>query len=117
MKPSEQRLSEARHQHTEAIVARHLSELFQRLPMLAGFWLRPDLDVAEVSVFTWPGYTPGGELYEEVMRSLVAALSLRTLATADPLLSRQRSGRMAPWLDQVAVVAVAAGCKQRVRRT
>ena len=32
MKPSEQRLSEARRQHTEAIVARHVHELFQRLP-------------------------------------------------------------------------------------
>jgi hypothetical protein len=71
MKPSEQHLSEARRQHTEAIVARHLDELFRRLPMLSGFWLRPDLDVAEVSVFTWPGYTPGPELYEEVMQSLV----------------------------------------------
>jgi hypothetical protein len=71
MKPSEQRQSEARHQHTEAIVARHLAELFQRLPMLAGFWLRPDLEVAELSVSTWPGYTAGQELYEEVMQSLV----------------------------------------------
>ena len=30
----EQRLREARRQHTEAIVARHLQQLFQRLPML-----------------------------------------------------------------------------------
>ena len=44
MKPSEQRLSEARRQHTEAIVAQHVHELFQRLPMLSGFWLRPDLE-------------------------------------------------------------------------
>jgi hypothetical protein len=71
MKPSEQSLSEARRQHTEAIVARHLSELFQRLPMLAGFCLRPDLEVAELSVFTWPGYTASRDLYEEVMQSLV----------------------------------------------
>jgi hypothetical protein len=71
MKPSEQRLSEARRQHTEAIVARHLSELFQRLPMLAGFWLRPDLELEELSVFTWPGYTAGRELYDEVIHSLV----------------------------------------------
>jgi hypothetical protein len=70
MKPSEQRLSEARRQHTEAIVERHLSELFQRLPMLAGFWLRPDLELDELSVFTWPGYTAGQDFYEEVMRSL-----------------------------------------------
>jgi hypothetical protein len=39
--------------------------------MLSGFWLRPDLKVAELSVFTWPGYTAGRELYEEVMQSLV----------------------------------------------
>jgi hypothetical protein len=70
MKPSEQCLSEARRQHTEAIVARHLSELFQRLPMLAGFCLRPDLEVAELSVSTWPGYSAGQDLYEEVMQSL-----------------------------------------------
>ncbi len=59
MKPSEQCLNEARRQRTEAIVARHVYELFQRLPMLSGFWLRPDLEVAELSVFTWPGYTAG----------------------------------------------------------
>ena len=70
MKPSEQRLSEARRQHTEAIVAQHIHQLFQRLPMLSGFWLQPDLDVAELSVFSWPGYTAGPELYEEVTQSL-----------------------------------------------
>ena len=59
MKISEQRMNEARRQHTEAIVARHMDELFQRLPMLSGFWLRPDLEVAELSIFTWPGYTAG----------------------------------------------------------
>ena len=37
MKPSEQRLTEARRQHIEAIVARHVRELFKRLPMLSGF--------------------------------------------------------------------------------
>ena len=71
MKSSEQRLSEARRQHTEAIVARHVCQLFRRLPMLSGFWLRPDLKVAELSVFTWPGYAAGQDLYEEVMQSLV----------------------------------------------
>ena len=70
MKPSEQGLSEARRDHTEAIVARHMHELFKRLPMLSGFWLRPDLEVAELSVFTWPGYTAGRDLYEAVMQSL-----------------------------------------------
>lgn len=71
MKTSEQGQSEARRQHTEAIVERHLHELFQRLPMLCGFWLQPNLDLAEVAVFTWPGDIPGRELYDEVMQSLV----------------------------------------------
>jgi hypothetical protein len=71
MKPSEQRLNEARRQRTEAIVTQHVYELFQRLPILCGFWLRPDLEVAELSVFTWQGYTAGPGLYEEVMQWLI----------------------------------------------
>ena len=71
MNPSEQRLSEARRQHTEAIVARHVHELFERLPMLSGFWLQPDLEVVELSVFIWPGWTAGADLCDEVMQSLV----------------------------------------------
>ena len=71
MNHSEQRPSEARRQHTEAIIAQHVHQLFQRLPMLSGFWLRPDLKVAELSVFSWPGYTDGGDLYEKVTQSLV----------------------------------------------
>lgn len=71
MKPSEQRLSEVCRQHTEAVVSRHVHELFKRLPMLSGFWLPPDFEVAELSVFTCPGYTAGVDLYEEVMQSLL----------------------------------------------
>jgi hypothetical protein len=71
MNHSEQRLGEARRQHNEAIVARHVHQLFRRLPMLFGFWVRPDLKVAELSVFTWPGYTAGRQLYDEVMDSLI----------------------------------------------
>ena len=71
MKPSEQRLSEVRRRHAEAIIAQHMHQLFRRLPMLSGFWLGPDLNVAELSVFTWAGYTAGQDLYEEVMQSLV----------------------------------------------
>jgi hypothetical protein len=71
MKPSEQRLNEARRQQTEAVVARHVQELFKRLPMLSGFWLRFDFKVTELSVFTWPGYTAGSDLYDQVTESLV----------------------------------------------
>ncbi len=70
MNHSEQRLSEARRQHNEAVVTRHLHQLFRRLPMLSGFWLHPDLKVAKV-VFTWPGYTAGHDLYDQVTESLV----------------------------------------------
>ncbi len=70
MNHTEQRLSEARRQHNEALGARHLHRLFQRLPMLSGFWLHPDLKVAEV-VFTWAGYTAGRDLYDQVTESLV----------------------------------------------
>ena len=63
MKPAEQRLSEARRHHTEAIITQQVHQLFQRLPMLSGFWLRPDLKVTELSVFTRPGYTAGQDLY------------------------------------------------------
>ncbi len=55
MKPSEQHLSEVCRRHTEAVVARHVHELFKRLPILSGFWLRPDLKVAELSVFYLAG--------------------------------------------------------------
>ena len=55
---------------TEAIVAQHVHRLFKRLPMLSGFWLRVDLEVAELSVFTWPGFMPAADLREAVTQSL-----------------------------------------------
>jgi hypothetical protein len=70
MNHSEQRLVEAQRQHTEAIVTRYLHQLFQRLPMLSGFWLHPDYHLAEV-VFTSTGCTNGHELYDQVTVSLV----------------------------------------------
>ena len=76
MKISEERLNETRRQRTEAIVATHMDDLFRRLPMLSGFWLRPDLEVAELSV-SWPGCTAGAELYDEVMQSLVDLAEVR----------------------------------------
>ena len=70
MKHSEQSLGEARRQYNEATVARHLHQLFRRLPMLSGFWLHHDLKVGEV-VFRWTGYTAGRGLYDQVTDSLV----------------------------------------------
>jgi hypothetical protein len=91
MKPSEQRASEASRQHNEAIIAQHVHQLFQRLPMLSGFWLRPDLEVAELSVFTSPGYSAGQDLYEEVMQSLVELAGERPEAL--PLMSGRTFAR------------------------
>ena len=71
MKTSGQREMEARRQHSEAIVARHVNELFRRLPMLSGFWLAPNLELGELSIFSWPGYTAGPELLEEARQALV----------------------------------------------
>ena len=48
-----------------------MGRLFRRLPMLSGFWLRPDLKVIELAIFTWPGYTAGCDLYDQVTESLV----------------------------------------------
>jgi hypothetical protein len=71
MKPFEQRMSEPRRQRVETIVARHVHQLFQRLPMLSGFWLQPELEAPELSVCTWRDHTDGRDLYEEVLQSLV----------------------------------------------
>jgi len=71
MKISKPSLNDQRCQHTEAIVTRHVHELFRRLPMLAGFWLRPDLKMgAELSVFDCSGFAAGRDLCELVMQSL-----------------------------------------------
>ena len=50
MNQSEQSQSEARRRYNETIVARHLQQLFRRFPMLSGFWLDPNLEVAEVVI-------------------------------------------------------------------
>jgi hypothetical protein len=71
MKSSEQRLQAIERKGAEEIVENHVAALFGRLPMLCGFVLAHDLEVAEVTVHTWPGYTAGEDLYEELMQALV----------------------------------------------
>ncbi|HSA88976.1 MAG TPA: hypothetical protein VLF42_03660 [Burkholderiales bacterium] len=70
MKASENRLGEERRERTEAIVEEHVDALFRRVPMLSGFSLRQDLGFADVAVQTWPGYSAGAELYEELVETL-----------------------------------------------
>jgi hypothetical protein len=70
MKPSQNRLRETSRQRSEAIVERHVHALFRRMPMLCGFSMRHDLEVTDVAVYTWPGYTAGEDLYEDLIRAL-----------------------------------------------
>ena len=71
MKTSEQRSQNFEGKPTEEIIENHLAALFGRLPMLCGFALQPDFELTEVTVHTWPGYTAGEDLYEELMQGLV----------------------------------------------
>ena len=72
MKLSQSRLSAASRVLSEAEVAleQHVAELFRRIPMLAGFTVRDDFEFDDVSVHTWPGYTAGEELYEDLLNAL-----------------------------------------------
>jgi hypothetical protein len=70
MKPSVSRLREERRQRSEAVLEKHLADLFRRLPMLVGFTLREDLEVSDVAVHSWPGYVAGEELYKDLMVAL-----------------------------------------------
>jgi hypothetical protein len=71
MKSSEQRSQGLERKRAEEIIEGRLAALFGRLPMLYGFALRHDLEVTDVTVHGWPGYTAGEDLYEDLMQGLV----------------------------------------------
>lgn len=87
MKTAARSSDDARLRRSEAIVTRHVREMFERLPMLVGFCLRPDLRIAELSICPWPDDIDGPELYGLVMQSLVE------LAEAHPEAVRLMRGR------------------------
>jgi hypothetical protein len=60
------------------MVTRHLRELFDRLPTLAGFRLRSDCTVADVSIVDGPDCVPIQRLHVRVMQAVVE------LAECDP---------------------------------
>lgn len=72
MKPSQTRLAEASRLRSEAEAAleQHVAELFRRIPVLAGFAVRDDFEFEDVSVYAWPGYTAGEELYQALLDAL-----------------------------------------------
>ena len=72
MKTSQTRAAEAsrRHAEAEAALENHMTELFRRIPMLAGFAVREDFEFDDVSVHSWPGYVAGEELYQALVDAL-----------------------------------------------
>ena len=60
------------------LFAARLAELFDRLPVLCGFHVTPELEVVELSVHTWPGYLPGREVHDKVREAI------EDLVFADP---------------------------------
>ena len=58
-----------RGRYTEAIITRHVRELFKRVPALLGFRLEADLTVADLTAGSSPPASRG--LYPTVMRLIV----------------------------------------------
>lgn len=77
MKPSQDRLPEPGRRRAAALVEARIDGLFQRLPMLCGFLVREDLYVSDVAIHTWPGYTAGADLYEEIADTIAVLLDER----------------------------------------
>jgi hypothetical protein len=70
----------------EAFEAR-IATLFEEVPFLSGFYVKPDLSVAELSVFTWQGWSVSPELGEDIGRFL------RDLVVDQPELAELIRGR------------------------
>ena len=70
VKTSQNSLDEARRQHSEAIVAKHVRALFQRMPMLCGFSVQEDLEAIDVAVSSWPGHAVADDVYQDLMQAL-----------------------------------------------
>jgi len=88
MKSSQNRPSAAsRRSEAEAALGQHISELFLRMPELAGFAIGRDFQLEEVSVYAWPGYAVGEEFHQEL------ADGLAELADERPDAARLLPGR------------------------
>lgn len=61
----------AERQYEEAIVSRHVRELFKSVPRLSGFRLGADLTVVDVSASTSPSFPSSRGLFPLVMQSIV----------------------------------------------
>jgi hypothetical protein len=63
-------LKQDQHQRARQIFDERMARLFERLPMLSGFWVHEDLSAADVWLDTWPGWDPSAQVAEEVSRVL-----------------------------------------------
>jgi hypothetical protein len=71
MKIYSENQDETQRHHSEAIVMRHVRELFKLLPRLTGFRMGPDLTVADVTGCSSPDCASARGLYPLVMQSIV----------------------------------------------
>jgi len=74
-------------EYVEAVLAKHVVALFERLPMLCGFSVRYDLELGDVAVCGWPGWSAGPDFYEELVQAL-AELAEERPDAADLLRNR-----------------------------
>jgi hypothetical protein len=77
MKPSEDHHPETGRQLAAALLQARIGGLFQRFPMLCGFSVQNDLYVSDVAINTWPGYTAGADLYEEIADTIAVLVDER----------------------------------------
>ena len=54
-----------------------IATLFHRLPMLSGFCVESDLSADEVTLDTWPGWSPSEAVREEIDRALADLIEER----------------------------------------
>jgi hypothetical protein len=64
------KIKQDEHQRARELFEGRIAALFDQVPMLSGFHVRPDLSVAEVSVSTWPGWSPAPALGEDIAHFL-----------------------------------------------
>ena len=70
MKTSQSRQQTIRRERVEAVIEGRIGALFRSIPELSGFSVQPDLQPAEIAVYTWPGYGAGEALSEEIADTL-----------------------------------------------
>jgi hypothetical protein len=81
------RLQQDERKRAKELFEDRMAALFDELPMLSGFHVRSDLSVAELSISTWPGWTPAPALSEDI------AHFLREMVDDQPVVAELLRGR------------------------